>query len=617
MRKVYLIFAPQDEPFAIQLAQKLQAKGFEVEGSRTEDTWENRLTYLIQSEFAIYLVSARAISDENWQNLIDEAVRRRIPVQGILIEGTDEVFPEPGTYPVIDMTGNITEQAMLRLERTLGLDTKSNTTGPMLGRRWLWLLAIILFAGIAYFAFSQLQDDTPEITSIPPLEASLLVTQPQVAVRQNNNQWQDVADRRTVRQGYSIRTDNEGNASLVFMDGDKTEIGHDTIVTLDVLSSMSDETTNQVRLSLSQGQITNSVVSTTSGSHQVHTSLADIFADESVYTIMVATNGTVTLEVIEGAIEILQNGERRNLNQGEVLTLPSRLAVAQTTQTAAAYTNTPTPTVTMTITPTATSTETVLPTTSPTETVTPTPSHTSPSSPSETVTEEPVAVLPSSPTGTVSETVAVSDTPTMQPSVTSTPSRTVTPSRTPRNSATPTQTVRASNTPTVTRAASSTRTPSATASRTLTSTATRTVTRTRTHTPTHTYTPSNTPTPTATWTPSVTPLPTNTLFPTRTATGSATATIDPNSVPCPGAPLSRLYVGDTARVIVQSGLSLRDEPGFLSVIIAYLAYQEEVLVIDGPVCANDFRWWYVRTEEDVEGWSAEGGIDAYYLEPAN
>lgn len=614
MRKVYLIFAPQDEPFALQLAQKLQSEGFEVDGSRAQDTWESRLTYLIQSDFAIYIVSAKAISDGNWQNLIDEAVRRRIPVQGILIEGTDEVFPEPGTYSIIDMTAGITDSAWLSLGRVLGVSTKSRASYGVPVNRWAWLLlAVVLLAGIVFFAFSQLRDDTPEATSIPPLEASLSVIQPQVAVRQANNQWQTVIDNRAIRQGYSIRTDSEGKALLTFEDGDQTEISANTIVTVDVLSSESIGADSQVRMSLDQGQITNSISSVTFDIHQVHTALADVFSQESVYTIMVAENGTVTFEVIEGEIEILQNGERRNLSKGEVLTLPSPLAVAQATQTAAAYTDTPT----LTLTPTPTFTDTSTPTATQTITETPTPTATATPSPTDTATEEQVAVLPVSPTGTISPTLEDSDTSTPHASATATMTRTATASRTPRSSATATQTARVSNTPSLTRTASLTRTPSVTPSPTATLTLTRTATQTRTYTPTCTYTPSYTPSATSTWTPSVTPIPTNTPYPTRTATGSPTATIDPNSVLCPGAPVSRLYVGDTARVIVQSGLSLRDEPGFLSVIIAYLAPQEEILVVDGPVCANDFRWWYVRTEEDVEGWSAEGGIDAYYLEPVN
>lgn len=594
MRKVYLIFAPNDEPFVLQLAQELKTWGFEVDGSRANDTWDSRLAQLIRSDFAIYIVSTTSIGSEDWRNLIDEAVRRRIPIQGVLINNTAAVFPEPGFYPMIDMTGGITEPARINLKRSFGHHASSRlrSRGCFSLRQILPLFAILLIGiGLFAFMFFRNQEINSEATQLPIPDANVAVVQPFVYVRQKDSQWRDVVDTNEIQQGYSIRTDSRGEALIVFADGDQTEMAPNTMLTLDLL--VTDQAAGQVRLSLSQGRITNRIVAVDNGLHQVHTPLADAFAQGTIYSVAIAENGTVTFEVVEGEIEILQGEVRSSLKQGETLTIPSTLGLAQASETAAAYTDTPTPTSTPTF--TLTPTDMIEPTATPTETTTNTPS------PTETPTEEP-AVLPSSLTNTASASVSASATPTMRPSTTS-----ASPSHTPRHS----------TTPTATRTASLTRTPSVTSSPTSTPTVTRTPTHTRTYTPSATFTPTYTPTITLTWTPSVTPIPTNTPFPTRTSTGSPTATIDPNSVPCPGAPVSRLYVGDRARVIVQSGLSLRDEPGFLSVIIAYLAPQEEVLVVDGPVCANDFRWWYVRTEEDVEGWSAEGGIDAYYLEPVN
>ena len=40
---------------------------------------------------------------------------------------------------------------------------------------------------------------------------------------------------------------------------------------------------------------------------------------------------------------------------------------------------------------------------------------------------------------------------------------------------------------------------------------------------------------------------------------------------------------------------------------------ENLLVIDGPRCANGYTWWQVRTLEGLEGWAAEGDAESYWL----
>jgi hypothetical protein len=43
-----------------------------------------------------------------------------------------------------------------------------------------------------------------------------------------------------------------------------------------------------------------------------------------------------------------------------------------------------------------------------------------------------------------------------------------------------------------------------------------------------------------------------------------------------------------------------------------------VTVVDGPVCADEWSWWRIRTDDGMEGWVSEGGdeVDPYFICPA-
>lgn len=59
---------------------------------------------------------------------------------------------------------------------------------------------------------------------------------------------------------------------------------------------------------------------------------------------------------------------------------------------------------------------------------------------------------------------------------------------------------------------------------------------------------------------------------------------------------------------------MRAEPGLDSEWMKYLPVASEVFLVDGPVCANQFRWWEIELENDETGWVAEGDMVYYYLE---
>ncbi len=86
---------------------------------------------------------------------------------------------------------------------------------------------------------------------------------------------------------------------------------------------------------------------------------------------------------------------------------------------------------------------------------------------------------------------------------------------------------------------------------------------------------------------------------------------DPN---CVGAPLPRLIVGNTARVVPGDANNVRDTPSASGTRIGQIAGGEVFTVLDGPVCDDEFNWWQVEYGELV-GWTVEGTLEAYWIEP--
>jgi len=86
---------------------------------------------------------------------------------------------------------------------------------------------------------------------------------------------------------------------------------------------------------------------------------------------------------------------------------------------------------------------------------------------------------------------------------------------------------------------------------------------------------------------------------------------DPN---CVGAPLPRLVVGNTARVVPGDANNVRDNASASGTRIGQIAGGEIFTVLDGPVCADEFNWWQVEYGKLV-GWTVEGTLDAYWIEP--
>jgi hypothetical protein len=117
------------------------------------------------------------------------------------------------------------------------------------------------------------------------------------------------------------------------------------------------------------------------------------------------------------------------------------------------------------------------------------------------------------------------------------------------------------------------------------------------------------------------PTPTNipptlepTIAPTQTPTVAPTATV----TVCTNILPSHLEVGASGTVSVQStsALRLRSDPTVNGSTLYGMTYNTVFAVIDGPVCADGYRWWLIRlTETLTEGWAAENNDTNYFLAP--
>lgn len=86
--------------------------------------------------------------------------------------------------------------------------------------------------------------------------------------------------------------------------------------------------------------------------------------------------------------------------------------------------------------------------------------------------------------------------------------------------------------------------------------------------------------------------------------------------PCPDAASSRLKVGDIAYVTKDPPMRnrIRQAPDRDAQLVGYINPAAAMTLIDGPQCANGWVWWKVKNA-DLEGWTAEGDLETYWLVP--
>ncbi len=120
----------------------------------------------------------------------------------------------------------------------------------------------------------------------------------------------------------------------------------------------------------------------------------------------------------------------------------------------------------------------------------------------------------------------------------------------------------------------------------------------------------------------------NTPIPTATEEPVVAATSTPEPFPsatpsiwdaCPGYDyLSQLRTGMQAQIALDPPLPnrVRESPSTAASIAGYIDPGGIVEILEGPACEEGWIWWKVReVETNLEGWTAEGDINGYWVIP--
>ena len=130
--------------------------------------------------------------------------------------------------------------------------------------------------------------------------------------------------------------------------------------------------------------------------------------------------------------------------------------------------------------------------------------------------------------------------------------------------------------------------------------------------------------PVATVTSALSPTATLAAIPTAPAPSSTPQVVLPTAgpgtenTPCPDALPTRLGINGYAYVNLDPPLpnNLRSDAGQDSPLVGGIRPGQPVQILEGPKCADGSVWWRVRDlETEMEGWTAEGDRQNYWLVP--
>ncbi|MCA9890949.1 MAG: SH3 domain-containing protein [Anaerolineae bacterium] len=104
--------------------------------------------------------------------------------------------------------------------------------------------------------------------------------------------------------------------------------------------------------------------------------------------------------------------------------------------------------------------------------------------------------------------------------------------------------------------------------------------------------------------------------PLALASGS---TISPADAAPGDGEVGSLTIGGGAVINTTDGdrLNMRSGPGVDFSRLARLADGAQVIVLEGPVAADGFVWWRVRTVDGTEGWVVQSADDVRTLIPSS
>jgi WD40 repeat protein len=89
-----------------------------------------------------------------------------------------------------------------------------------------------------------------------------------------------------------------------------------------------------------------------------------------------------------------------------------------------------------------------------------------------------------------------------------------------------------------------------------------------------------------------------------------------DGVDCPGTLPSRLQVGQPAQVTPGLPNNVRDQPSASGAKIGEIPAEATFMVLEGPVCAEEYAWWRVDYDGLV-GWTVEGAGEEYWTLPVD
>jgi uncharacterized protein YraI len=99
---------------------------------------------------------------------------------------------------------------------------------------------------------------------------------------------------------------------------------------------------------------------------------------------------------------------------------------------------------------------------------------------------------------------------------------------------------------------------------------------------------------------------------TPAATGTPTSTpVSPATGDC-GLP-TRLFQGQFAFLNSTTPNRLRDQPSASGALIGQVFNDQNLILLEGPVCAEGFTWWRIDYKGDI-GWTVESSSDDYFMD---
>lgn len=104
---------------------------------------------------------------------------------------------------------------------------------------------------------------------------------------------------------------------------------------------------------------------------------------------------------------------------------------------------------------------------------------------------------------------------------------------------------------------------------------------------------------------------------TSGAENAPAAPTQPSAAERCGLLVPRLVAGGRGRVYSSPNENnrVRSEPGLAGQQVGIIPAGERFSVVEGPRCIDNIIWWYVRYG-GLQGWTAEGLGDRYFVEPA-